>query len=308
MGRKYKLFILALLVIGAGLLTLIVMHRNNFAVLNPEGTIAAQQRNLLVFAAGLSLVVVIPVFILVFHIAWKYRANNTKATYMPDWSGSRKLEFVWWGIPLVLITILAVITWQSSHALDPYKPLASTKKPITIQVVALDWKWLFLYPEQRIATVNYIAFPEKTPVNLKITSDAPMNSLWIPKLGGQVYAMAGMQTQLHLMADKEGVYNGSSANISGEGFAGMTFKARSSSASNFTEWVHDVQQSSKTLTDAEYTRLAKPSKNNPESFYASYESGLYDTIMMKYMMHGGAHNGHMSHELAEGTSHETMRH
>lgn len=283
MGRKYKLFILAILAVAAVLLVLLFMNRSNFAVLNPEGTIASQQRDLLVFASALSLIVIVPVFFLIFFIAWKYRDSNTKAKYSPNWDHDHKLEFIWWAIPIVLIVILAIVTWVSSHNLDPYKPLASNKKPVTIQVVALEWKWLFIYPEQKIATVNYVEFPEKTPVNFQITADAPMNSFWIPKLGGQVYAMAGMQTKLHLMADREGVYDGSSSNISGEGFAGMRFKARSSSQANFERWVENVQHSPNKLSTSEYKKLAKQSKNHPQTLYASFESGLYDTVMMKYM-------------------------
>jgi cytochrome o ubiquinol oxidase subunit II len=283
MGRKSKLFAFVFITALLVAVVLLVMYRSHFAVLNPEGTIADQQRDLLIFASLLSLIVVIPVFFLIFFIAWKYRAGNKKAKYSPEWDHSHKLEFIWWGIPVILIVILAGITWKSSHDLDPYKPLASDKKPVTIQAVALEWKWLFIYPEQNIATVNYVEFPEKTPINFQITADAPMNSFWIPKLGGQVYAMAGMQTKLHLMANTEGLYDGSSANISGEGFAGMRFKARSSSEQNFKQWVDDVQHSPNTLTAAEYQKLAKQSKNNPQALYASYEPGLYDSIIMKYM-------------------------
>lgn len=307
MGRKYKLLALAFLTAITVAVVLLFMNRANFAVLNPEGTIANQQRDLLFFASLLSLIVVIPVYFLVFFIAWKYRADNKKAKYLPKWDHNHKLEFIWWGIPIILILILAVITWKSSHDLDPYKPLASDKRPVTIQVVALEWKWLFIYPEQNIASVNYVEFPEKTPVNFQITGDAPMNSFWIPKLGGMVYAMAGMQTKLHLMAHKEGVYEGSSSNLSGEGFAGMRFKARSSSEANFNTWVDNIQNSPSKLTAAEYEKLAKQSKNNPEAFYASYEPGLYDTIINKYMAPKSESKKpdetDGSHEAAEGINH-----
>jgi len=309
MGRKSKLFAAIFITAILAAVILLVMYRSHFVVLNPEGTIADKQRDLLVFASLLSLIVVIPVFFLVFFIALKYRAGNKKATYAPHWDHNHKLEFIWWGIPIILILILAVITWKSSHDLDPYKPLASNKKPVTIQVVALEWKWLFIYPEQNIATVNYVEFPEKTPINFQITADAPMNSFWIPKLGGQVYAMAGMETKLHLMANTEGLYDGSSANISGEGFAGMRFKARSSSEQNFKQWVDDVQHSPDKLTAAEYQKLAKQSKNNPQALYASYEPGLYDTIMMKYMSpkaEAKKPDTESGHETMEGMDHGSM--
>jgi len=310
MGRKSKLFTLVFITAILAAVILLFMYRSHFTVLNPEGTIADQQRDLLFFASLLSLIVVIPVYFLVFFIAIKYRAGNKKAKYSPNWDHNHKLEFIWWSIPIIIIIVLSVVTWKSSHDLDPYKPLASDTKPITIQAVALEWKWLFIYPEQNIATVNYVEFPEKTPVNFQITADAPMNSFWIPKLGGQVYAMAGMQTKLHLSANKEGVYDGSSANISGEGFAGMRFKARSSSKANFKAWVDEIQHSPNKLTAVEYEKLAKQSKNNPQAFYASYEPGLYDTIINKYMTPKAdtkkPEESGSGHEMMEGMDHGAM--
>ncbi len=237
------------------------LGRSNIAVLNPQGLIAHQQRDLIIIGTALSLLVVVP-----------------------DWDHNRKLEFLWWAIPFAIILVLSVITWKSSHELDPYKALESTKKPVTIQVVALQWKWLFIYPEQNIASVNYVQFPEGTPVNFEITSDAPMNSFWIPQLGGQVYAMAGMKTRLHLMADKTGSYNGSSANLSGAGFSGMRFVAESTSGADFDQWVKLVKQSPKPLNQAEYDQLAQPSQNHPVAAYSPPAVGLYDEIVMKYMM------------------------
>jgi cytochrome o ubiquinol oxidase subunit 2 len=154
---------------------------------------------------------------------------------------------------------------------------------MTIQVVSLDWKWLFIYPEQHVASVNFVQFPTDTPVNFAITSDSVMNSFWIPQLGGQMYSMPGMLTQLHLSADTAGDYTGASANISGEGFAGMKFTARASSQADFDKWIHEAKNSSNTLDKNTYDQLAKPSKNNPASYYAKVQEGLYDTIMMKYM-------------------------
>jgi len=183
-----------------------------------------------------------------------------------------------------IILILAVLTWNSSHDLDPFKPIVSDKPPITIQVVALQWKWLFIYPQQNIASVNIIQFPNQTPINFEVTADAPMNSFWIPQLGGQIYAMPGMSTQLHLMADTEGTYRGSSANISGKGFAGMNFSAKSTSQADFDQWVALVHQTRNNLSLAKYNNLAKPSQNNPLSYYSSSQSGLYDRVVMKYMM------------------------
>lgn len=215
----------------------------------------------------------------------KYREGNKKAKYTPDWGHSLVAEIIWWGVPLVLIVILGVITWKSTHALNPYKEIVNGKKPVAIQVVALDWKWLFIYPEQEIATVNYIQFPENTPVNFSISADAPMNSFWIPQLGGQIYAMPGMTTKLSLIANETGVFRGMSSNISGDGFAGMTFKAESSREEEFESWVSKVKSSGNYLTNDEYKQLVKPSKNNPVKVYSGVESGLFNKIVMQYMEH-----------------------
>jgi cytochrome o ubiquinol oxidase subunit 2 len=217
-------------------------------------------------------------------IAWRYRAGNERARYTPDWDGNRGLELTWWGIPLAIISVLAVITWQSSHQLDPSRPLASSQSPLTVQVVALDWKWLFIYPDQHLATVNYVRLPVGRPINFQITADAPMNSFWIPQLGGQMYAMAGMSTQLHLMASQAGNYAGSSANISGRGFAGMRFTAQAVAPADFDTWVAASQHGAGHLTTSAYRNLARPSQDNPVATYAAVQPGLYDAIIMDYMM------------------------
>ena len=253
-------------------------------ILNPKGLIAQKEYDLLVFTTLLGLLVVVPVFVMAIAIAWRYREGNTKAKYTPNKNTNRLAETIWWSIPIILITILSVVTWNSTHDLDPHKPLVSDAKPITVQVIALDWKWLFIYPEQDIATVNLVQFPVNTPINFEITADAPMNSFWIPQLGGQIYAMSGMTTKLHLNATENGDYKGSSANISGEGFSGMKFIARATSSADFNTWVSTVKKSKNNLSMTEYQSLAKQSKNNPEAFYASSADGLYDTILMKYMM------------------------
>jgi cytochrome o ubiquinol oxidase subunit 2 len=270
-------------VVLATVLALLVRH-TTVAVLQPRGYIADKERSLLFLVTGLGLLIIVPVFIMTFTIAWRYREGNTKATYRPDWDGDRRAETIWWTVPLILIAIVSVITWNSSHELDPFKPLASSNKPITIQVVALQWKWLFIYPQQDIATVNYLQFPERTPVNFELTADAPMNSFWIPQLGGQIYAMTGMSTQLHLMADGQGSYRGSSANISGTGFASMHFVAKSSSLAAFKQWVNQVKQSPQQLDTATYHQLAQPSIPKQQLAYSADAVGLYDKIILGYML------------------------
>jgi cytochrome o ubiquinol oxidase subunit 2 len=287
MSKKTKIAIVGVLIAGLVVLAAWYLSRVNIPVLQPHGLIGHEERKLMIFTVLLGLVIIVPVFVMTIIIATRYREGNTKThhKYAPEWDRNRTAEFTWWAIPVVIITILSVVTWTSTHALDPWKPLASTAKPLTIQVVSLDWKWLFIYPEQHVATVNYIQFPTNTPVNFEITSDSVMNSFWVPQLGGQMYSMPGMSTQLHLMADKAGDYAGSSANISGKGFAGMKFTAHVSSTADFEIWTKTVKNSPQKLTQQAYDQLAKPSQNYPKSYYASTENGLYDTIMMKYMSH-----------------------
>ncbi len=254
------------------------------AVLNPKGKIATDERDLIFLATGLMLIVVIPVFIMTFLFAWKYRASNEKAKYTPDWAHSNRIEAWVWAIPCIIIVILATVTWKTTHDLDPYKPLDVDAKPLTIQVVALDWKWLFIYPEQNIATVNYVQFPEKVPIDFKITADAPMNSFFIPQLAGQIYAMPGMETQLHAIAETEHTYDGISANYSGGGFSGMRFVAKSTTQEDFDNWVKQVRQSPTKLDSNEYNQLARPSENNPVALYSDVQNDLFHFILMKFMM------------------------
>ncbi len=277
-----------LLVLIVGALSFVLFKDAHIAVFEPAGTIAAKERNLMVITLLLSVFVVVPVFIMTFFIVWRYREEQAEAKgreYRPNWDRQRSVEAVWWGIPCLIILVLAVITWRATHQLDPYRPLDSSKKALTVQVVALQWKWLFIYPEQNIATVNYLQIPEDTPINFEITSDAPMNSFWIPKLGGQMYAMEGMSSQLHLMADQPGTYRGVSANLSGKGFADMTFTVQSSTDKDFNTWLSTVKQTHHNLTMDEYTMLAKPSEHNAHYYYSNVKPDLYDTIISKFMAH-----------------------
>ena len=251
-------------------------------LLDPVGQVGADEKNLIITATLLMLLVVVPVILMTLVFAWKYRASNKNATYAPKWSHSTKIEVVIWTVPILIIIALGVITYKSTHALDPYRPSESDVKPVTIEVVAMDWKWLFIYPEQGIATVNKIVFPANTPVNFRITSDTVMNSFFIPGLGGQIYAMAGMQTKLHLIANKNAELDGISANYSGAGFTGMKFKAIATSQAEFDAWVSEVKASPKQLDTAEYEALTKPSQNNPVELYSSVKPNLFQTIIDKY--------------------------
>jgi cytochrome o ubiquinol oxidase subunit II len=283
MKKIIKIAILILLLVVAVALSVVFISSHDIPVLNPKGMIGTKERDLIITASLLMLIVVIPVFILTWFFAWRYRESNVKTKHAPDWEHNTIAEYCWWGVPLIIIVILATITWRSSHELNPFTPIETGKKPMVIQVVALDWKWLFIYPEQKIATVNFVQFPVQTPINFEITSDAPMNSFWIPQLGGQIYAMPAMRTKLHLIANEIGSFRGASANISGIGFAGMTFTAKSSSREDFDQWVQSVEQSPKQLSLDEYQRLVEPSEYDPVSSYVLLQEDLFDRILMKYM-------------------------
>jgi cytochrome o ubiquinol oxidase subunit 2 len=253
-------------------------------LLNPKGLIASDEKHIMVISVLLMLIIVIPVIILTFGFAWRYRASNTKAVYAPNWSHSTLLEIIWWSVPCIIVSILAVITWTSTHTIDPYQPIASKEKTLTIQAISLEWKWLFIYPEQNIATINYVQFPAGVPVQFLITAEGPMNSFLIPQLAGQIYAMAGMQTKLHLIANEPGYYDGFGANFSGDGFSEMKFIARASSKEEFNEWVKMAQHSTKQLTMNAYNQLIRPSGHNNVQYFASANKDIFATAIMKTMM------------------------
>jgi len=285
----YVLIAVVVVLIIAGYLS-----KQNIAVLKPAGTVARQERSLMFVALGLCSLVIIPVFTLATFISLKYREGNKRPKkYSPNWDGNRLIESIWWAIPMTIITILAVITWKTSYSLDPYKALASQNLPINIQVVALDWKWLFIYPSQEVAAVNSLYLPVNTPVNFYITSDSVMNSFWIPNLGSQIYAMPGMNSQLHLSAYKLGAFRGSSANISGRGFASMNFIATVASQSDFNSWVRQAKTSPKHLNTRTYQRLAMPSQNVRVTTYSDVQPYLYDQVVNSYAGPlGRPHGGH----------------
>ncbi|HYA00092.1 MAG TPA: ubiquinol oxidase subunit II [Candidatus Binatia bacterium] len=253
-------------------------------VLEPKGTVGLQELHLILFAAGLSLLVVVPVYALAITFAVRYREGNARARYEPGLEANTRVEVVWWGIPTLLIVVLSVVTWTSSQALDPYRPLSSSARPLTVQVVALDWKWLFIYPDQHIAAVNQLVVPTGTPVKLLITADAPMNAFWIPQLGSQIYAMPGMQAQLNLDATTPGAYTGLSANLSGIGFSSMSFETRCTSQAGFQSWIATVRASPSRLDESTYAALAVPAVNPRVSYYIDDATGLFDSILAKEQM------------------------
>ncbi len=234
------------------------------------------------------LLVIVPVMALTVLFAWRYRKSNTEATYTPDWDHSTQLELVIWAAPLLIIIALGAVTWINTHTLDPYRslrrldathPVAADTKPLTVEVVALDWKWLFIYPEQGIAVVNELAAPANVPITFKITASSVMNSFFIPSLAGQIYAMPGMETQLHAVMNSPGDYDGFSANYSGAGFSDMRFKFHSMSAADFEHWVQTVKAGGQALDREGYLRLERPSEREPVRRYATVADGLYDAIL-----------------------------
>ena len=259
------------------------------ALMSPKGDVGLQQKNLILIATGLMLLVVVPVIVLSLYFAWKYRASNQGAEYRPEWSHSTAIEVVVWAVPCAIIAILGVITWKTSHSLDPYRPLESEVRPIRVQAVSLDWKWLFIYPDYGVASVNELAFPVDTPLSFRITSDTVMNAFFIPALGSQIYSMAGMETQLHLNAREQGVFPGFSSNYSGSGFSGMRFSAIATTPEGFEQWVAKARASTETLDAGSYAALAKPSEHDPVRYYTAAQPELFNQIVMKYM-------GHEDHE------------
>ncbi len=271
-----------------------LMHGNNVALFNSGGMVAHQQHELTVLVVAILLVIAIPALFLLYFIAWKYRESNAKVTRSSKARGNRLLVSNMWLVPSLFALVLATIMWPAAHRLDPRHVIDADATPITIQVVSMRWKWVFIYPEQHIATVNFVQIPEHTPVTFMLTADeAPMSSFWIPNLGGQLYSMTGHSNQLNLVGDTQGDYVGSSAEINGAGFADMKFTARVSPKVAFDFWVNQVKLSGKTLNEAEYQQLLQPSQNNPAVFYAAVDGNLYDTVLMKYMASMGDH-AHMT--------------
>lgn len=286
---KRVLYIAGALFIAATLVGVFyyLLAGKHIPVLQPTGEVAEAQRNLFIFTVSLSAVVVLPVFALLAYISLTFREGNTRATYKPEWGENTLLEAIWWGIPVLIIGILAVVTYQTSHSLDPYKELEGGK-PVDVQVVAMRWKWLFLYPEQQIASLNHVYIPNERPVRFTMTADAPMSAFWIPSLGSQVYAMNGMQSQLNLKGNQAGIYTGYTTNINGEGYAKMTFEAHVVKQSDFDSWVTTAKASSLSMNMQEYDKLAKPESVTAKKIYQLQDSHLFHSVSSKF---GHAHVG-----------------
>lgn len=278
---------IALSIVGSLCLVILfalLLQGKQIDVLNPSGEVASAQLSILIATVFLSSVVVIPVFTCLVYFSIKYRAGNKKAKYTPEWGENRLLEGLWWGIPIFIIGILGVITYQTSHSLDPYKPLAGGK-PLEVQVVALRWKWLFIYPEQQVASLNAMPAPVNRPIHFSLTADAPMSAFWIPALGSQIYAMQGMESQLNLKASRIGTFSGYTTNINGEGYAKMKFKAKIISDKDFKAWALKARKALP-INQSVYNQLAKPKSETDERTYSLADKNLFLTILHKNMSHG----------------------
>jgi cytochrome o ubiquinol oxidase subunit II len=248
-------------------------------VLDPQGPIASAERLLLINATAIMLVVVVPVIVATLAFAWWYRSSNTRASHRPDEAYEGRLEFVTWSIPALIVILLGGVSWISSHQLDPRAPIPSDAKPLRVDVVALDWKWLFIYPDQGIAAVNQLVVPAGTPVEFRLTSATVMNSFFVPQLGSQIYTMGGTTTHLNLLADRPGEYPGFSANFSGDGFSDMRFIVKAVPSEDFDGWVAGTRGSGSALDDAGYAALAKPSEAVPPTIYRSVAPQLFERIL-----------------------------
>jgi cytochrome o ubiquinol oxidase subunit 2 len=251
--------------------------------LDPSGPVTLAERQLLFDAVSIMMIVIIPVFILAALFTWRYRGTNRKARYTPNLAYYWPIEILVWGVPAAIIVWLGFHLWGGTHRLDPYKAIDSGVAPLQVEAIAQDWKWLFIYPEQNIAVVNELVFPANTPLSIRITSDTVMNSFVIPALGGQIYAMAGMQTRLHLLADKPGRFLGRNVQYSGRGFADQQFDAvATGSKEEFEAWVAKAKVLPNALDEEGYEQLAKPSAKVPVTYYSSVEPDLFDAIIAKW--------------------------
>ena len=263
----------------ASVLLLLLLAGCHRGILDPVGPIAAQEKQLLINSTAIMLAIIIPTMIATIAFAWWFRRGNSKATYRPDWEYSGAIEMVVWAIPALTIMLLGGIAWIGSHDLEPSKPLASKVAPLKVDVVSLDWKWLFIYPDQGIATVNQLVVPAGTPVSFRLTSATVWNVFWVPQMGTMIYTMPRMATRLNLQADRQGSFNGLSGHFSGDGFPGMQFQVQSLPPDQFAMWAQGARGSGLKLDGAGYAELSKPSSYVKPMTYGAIAPALFDAIV-----------------------------
>lgn len=283
------LILLGILVLFAIAMAFLVYGRD-VALFNPKGMIANEQHRLMVVSTLVMLVLVVPVILTLYFFMWKYREVDGRVAYTPETKNNKAYLLFAWGAPLAIIIVIGSLMLPATQKLDPRRAITSENKEMTVKVVALRWKWLFIYPDEKVASVNFTQIPVNTPVRYEITADEmPMSSFWIPHLGGMLYSMTGHVNPLNLIGDTVGDYPGSTAEINGPGFAGMRFTTRVSSKEDFDKWVAEAKQSQITLDEAAYEKLLEPSENNTPVLYANPSPDLFDMIVSKY--------GHDMHDM-----------
>lgn len=280
--RKVQLLIQMLLIASVGLL-LVGCQSHSVGMLNPKGIITFEQRKLFFDTLALMLIVVLPVIIMSFTFVYHYQESHRVKDYKPNWSHSYFLESLWWGIPCAIIFVLGILTWKKTYELDPFRSIGN-QPPMVIQAIALPWKWLFIYPQENIATINYLAIPLGRQVEFQFTTDnVPMSAFFVPQLGSQIYAMAGMRSRLHLLANEVGVYEGMNTQFNGDGFSDMHFPVHVYNDADMQNWLTQTKASANHLTNMEYTQLLNPSVAAPAKFYSGVEANLFDNVIHLYM-------------------------
>jgi cytochrome o ubiquinol oxidase subunit 2 len=268
------------------LLVPLALEGCHMAVLSPEGPIGAGDRIILLDALAIMLAIVVPTILAILAFAWWFRASNTRARHLPNWSYSGRLELIVWSIPALVVFFLGGVAWIGAHLLDPARPLSTTTKPLEIQVVSLDWKWLFIYPEQGVASVNHVVAPAGVPLHLQITSASVFNVFFVPQLGSEIYSMYGMSTQLNLQADHPGIYHGLSAHFSGDGFSDMAFDLQAVTPGQFSAWISATSASGPVLDEAAYRKLLTQSENVKPYTYRTVQPNLYTDIVSERLPPG----------------------
>ena len=295
-GPRWSNVVMRLTIVAAGATAL---SGCQMGILDPQGPVGAAEKMILIDSLAIMLSIVVPTIVATLGFAWWYRATNKRAKYLPDWAYSGRIELVVWAIPLLTITLLGGVAWIGSHDLDPAKPLVSKEKTLEVQVVSLDWKWLFIYPDRKVASVNTLVLPVGTPVHLTLTSGSVMNAFFVPQLGSMIYTMNGMADNLHLQADKIGTYHGLSSHYSGDGFSDMHFETNVVSAADFSAWTDAGGKSAKTLDAALYGELARQSTNVAPATYRLGDSHLFEDVVAQKIAPGpGPESGQPSRDVS----------
>ena len=248
-------------------------------ILDPQGPIGAAEKTILIDSLAIMLAIVLPIIVTIFAFAFWFRASNTRAFYWPDWEYSGRIEFVVWSVPALTIILLGGVAWIGAHQLDPVKPIEGSSKPLTVQAVSLDWKWLFIYPDQQVATINTLTVPFGVPLQFQLTSAAVMNAFFIPQFGSMIYTMNGMVTRLNLRADNPGTFQGLSTQFSGDGFSDMHFDVQVVPAEQFSKWAGDAASADKALDERSSREIAKPSMRDPPVIYRLADADLFSSIV-----------------------------